>query len=214
MKNRGYNWSYLFEDSAVDGFLKDDRLWGQAQDASNPGRQAWLRHVTNTPKPVIVGELGPGIGTDYKLVSDNADMSGVTYHALDVTPEFCTHLAKTYPNLKVTLVDGYNLPFTSQYFDLFYMRHVLEHQENYRWQLREVFRVTSKEIFITFFLPLTGEPVDEISFDNVFYHNKYSFSLFEKFCNKYKWGVAESTNYVSKVGDVDYTDQVVILRRI
>jgi len=214
MKSNHFNWSYLFEDSSVDSFLKEERHWGQGQGPDNPGRQAWLNRVKALSRPAIIGELGPGIGVDYGLLQDSGLLSGITYHALDVTPEFCVHLAKTYPDLKVTNINGYDIPFTDCYFDVFYMRHVLEHQENYRWQLREIFRVTRNEIFINFFLPLTESPADNIKFDNIFYHNQYSKTLFEKFCSKYGWVINSDTTNTTIIDDVEYSDEIVVLYKV
>jgi len=214
MKNNHFNWDYALEGVNVNEFLSGGTsLWGKNQGFDNVGRQHWLSYVQALSRPIKICELGFGGGVDFQLLKDAGELSSIDMYGLDVTMKFCQHAALKFPEIKVTHINGEDIPFADKFFDVFYMRHVLEHQKNYRWQLREAFRVTAKEMVINFFLPLTDAMVDEIKFDNIFYHNQYSKPLFEKFCNKYGWEIVSDTNHVTHIDDVEYTDEVVILRR-
>ena len=215
MKTSHFNWDYAVESTNVEDFLSGgESLWGTNQGFDNEGRQQWLRYVQALEPGTKVCELGFGAGVDFQLLKDAGQLSKLTMHGLDVTAKFCQHAALKFPEVTITHINGYDIPFPDKYFDVFYMRHVLEHQENYRWQLREAFRVTAKEMVINFFISLTNEPVDEICFDNIFYHNKYSRALFSSFCNRYGWDFAESTVHVMRKDETDYVDQFVLLRRL
>jgi len=218
MKTSHFNWDYAVENTNVEDFLSGgESLWGYNQGFENEGRQHWLRYLKAFPKPadskLKVCELGFGAGVDLQLLKESGQLQYIEMYGVDVTTKFCQHAALKFPEIKVTQINGYDIPFPDKFFDVLYMRHVLEHQENYRWQLREAFRVTSKELFINFFIPLTSEPVDEIVFDNIFYHNKYSRKLLETFCDKYGWEITNTHTYVKRKDEADYVDQVVVLRR-
>jgi len=222
MKTNHFNWSNLFKEKNPGEFLAGDgTLWGEGQGPDNPGRIEWLkignqiRNTTTNSKKIKIGELGFGAAIDFQMWKNNGLLkstpnSTIEYYGLDVTPEFCALAASNHPEMKVTLINGYDIPYHTHFFDCFYMRHVLEHQENYRWQLREVFRVTKENIIINFFIPLSDLDFDEIKYDDIFYHNKLSKKLFYKFCNKYGWEEERTVTHITE----NSTDQVLILRRI
>lgn len=196
------NWSSLFEDKSPEEFLKSEDQWGAGQHKDNPGRQFFINYLeeqVNNFNFKVLGtyrmlEIGFGSGIDYELIDETGllNLSYFNYFGADVTPEFCQLGAQTMPKaVAITLIDGYALPYTDGFFDLVYMRHVLEHQENYRFLMKEVFRVCKKQIIVNFFIPPTEKEVDEIFYDNVFYHNVYSKKLLISFVNKYKWKLAE-----------------------
>jgi len=202
----GFSWSAALEGENINDFLTADNFWGEGQEPENPGRQYWLNFVAEEvakfnfkgQQIFRVLEIGFGLGVDYT----NLDLAGllelkyVEYYGAEVTPEFHQLGIKNMPKAKaLVLVDGETLPYTTSFFDVVYMRHILEHQRDYHPLMREVFRVCKSMVFINFFIPLTENDTDEIKFDNVFYHNTYSKSLFTTSINTYGWKIIDEKIY-------------------
>lgn len=220
MKNTGFNWSNLFEDATPEKFLQEHGLWGEGQGLDNPGRMFWIEYITKKIKDVTFYnmeqfrflEIGFGSGADYLNMDQHnlLDDPYIHYYGADVTPEFCQLAAKNMPKAKaITLINGTELPYEDNFFSIVYMRHVLEHQSNYRWLMRECFRICSDEIFINFFLPPTANETDDIHFDNVFYHNRYSKKLFINFCNKYNFKLWDEKIFKRS----NSTDNIYVLKK-
>lgn len=222
MSNYLDNWQYLFEDKEIKNFLNDGGLWGEGQGPSNQGRIAWIdflkKFYKDTGKtPIKILEIGFGAAIDFQTMEKEHLLrpdGPYEFTGADVTPQFIEFAARNFPKLNPILIDASTTPFEDKYFHITYARHVLEHQQNYRFLLREMFRITSDRVFLNLFLPLVpNTDLDSIHYDNVFYHNRYSRNLFEKFITKRGWCIAEENLYKNHVKEgVDTTDHTIVLR--
>ncbi|MBB5396531.1 class I SAM-dependent methyltransferase [Mucilaginibacter sp. AK015] len=92
-------------------------------------------------------EVGSGDGSVLKKLSEYN--FGSEYHAVDVSESAVAYTrARNIKNLiSVQVVEGYQLPFADNSFDLVILSHVLEHAEHERILLREIKRL-SKHVVI------------------------------------------------------------------
>ncbi|MFN3531096.1 MAG: methyltransferase domain-containing protein [Candidatus Brocadia sp.] len=211
--NYHFNWDKLLENKKVEDFLVSNELWGENQGTNNRGRITWLEYLKNkiSERKIRLLEIGFGSGIDYKML-DRAgilDKSAIDYYGVDVTKKFVEYAHQYLPKMKSFLIDGYHLPFDDKYFDVVYLRHVLEHQIHYRPLLSEVFRVCRGEVFINFFIELSDSESDEIRFDGNWFHNTYSRKRFYSFAQECGFNPNELTVYRTE----DKTDAIVICTR-
>ncbi|MHC4533210.1 MAG: CmcI family methyltransferase [Planctomycetota bacterium] len=208
-----FNWDRLLENKNPEDFLVSKELWGENQGVENPGRVTWrkyLKRKTSNQKVRLL-EIGFGAGIDYRALEKEGilDTDKVEYFGADVTQKFVEYARNNLSKMKPYLIDGYSLPFEDKYFDLVYIRHVLEHQTHYRQLLSEALRVSKDEVFIIFFIELSEDASDRISFDGTWYHNTYSRKLFYKFVQELGFDIQELAAFHKNTK----TDQVFILTR-
>lgn len=208
-----FSWDRLLENKNLEDFLASQELWGENQGVENPGRVTWRKYLKRkiSNQKVRLLEIGFGAGIDYGALEKEGilDADKVEYFGADVTQKFVEYARKNLPKMKPYLIDGYSLPFEDKYFDLVYIRHVLEHQTHYRQLLSEVLRVSKDEVFIIFFIELSEDASDKISFDDTWYHNTYSRKLFYTFVQERGFGIQELATFRKN----RKTDQIVILTR-
>jgi len=208
-----FNWDRLLENKNLEDFLVSKELWGENQGVENPGRVTWRKYLKRkiSNQKVRLLEIGFGAGIDYRALEKEGilDADKVEYFGADVTQKFVEYARNNLPKMKPYLIDGYSLPFEDKYFDLVYIRHVLEHQTHYRQLLSEALRVSKDEVFIIFFIELSEDASDRISFDGTWYHNTYSRKLFYKFVQELGFGIQELAAFHKN----RKTDQVLILTR-
>ena len=215
--NNHFNWDKLMADRRVEDFLASDDLWGDHQDMDTPGRKVWrdyLRRRLSDGQGVRLLEIGFGAGIDYRGLERDGllDSPGLDYYGADVTHKFVEHATAHYTKMKPHLIDGYKLPFPDGFFDVVYMRHVLEHQTHYASLLEEMLRVSRGEVFVIFFIPLTQSPDDQINFDGTWHNNHYSRLRFDQFIAERGWTGEEIARFHFDTGYAD--DQLMVLRRV
>jgi SAM-dependent methyltransferase len=191
--SRHFQWDALMEKRKVEDFLATENLWGQNQGAENAGRQAFRSYLQQKSMkgPQRLLEVGFGSGIDYQAINASGLIGDdkLEYHGADVTQKFVDHARLHFKNMKVCKIDGYHLPFDDGFFDIVYLRHVLEHQSHYDDLMAEIFRVCRGEVFIVFFIELAPIEADQISFDGTWYHNRYSLPRFAEFAAKHGFAV-------------------------
>lgn len=188
------NWKYLFPtEKDVEQFLSGGTsLWGTGQGYDNQGRQRYYQYVSKLPKNSSILEIGFGQSMDYVYLKKEGMLDNKYYTGLDVTESFVKHANNKLGWKEAYKFDGLTIPYNDKYFDYTYTRHVWEHQPHYSTLLKEVFRVTKKEIFINWFIPPENIEDDEIHFeDKVFFHNKYSKAKLLKFIGDNNWSLKE-----------------------
>ena len=213
--NNHFNWDKLMADRKVEDFLASDDLWGDHQDMDTPGRRVWRDYLRARlgQGGVRLLEIGFGAGIDYRGLEREGlvDHPGLDYYGADVTRKFVAHAQRHYSHMKPHLIDGYRLPFPDGFFDVVYMRHVLEHQTHYDALLAEMLRVSRGEVFVIFFIPLSDAPDDRITFDGTWYNNEYSRLRFDQFVASQGYVGEEIARFHFDTGYAD--DQLMILRR-
>lgn len=97
------------------------------------------------------------------------------YHGIDTCEAFVFDATARNVSVQQGHING--LPFGDNRLELAYARHVLEHLSEPESALREMVRVASREVIVTFFLPPTDGD-DEINFSDEdgagLYHNRWS----------------------------------------
>ncbi|MBL8093003.1 MAG: glycosyltransferase [Anaerolineales bacterium] len=214
--SKHFNWDKLMADRKVEDFLASDDLWGAHQDMDTPGRRVWrdyLRARLDQGGELRLLEIGFGAGIDYRGLERDGllEAPGLDYYGADVTHKFVAHAQQHYTRMKPHLIDGYRLPFPDGFFDVVYMRHVLEHQNHYEALLAEMLRVSRGEVFVIFFIPLAESPVDNIAFDGTWYNNQYSRIRFDQFIGARGFVAEEIARFHFETGYAD--DQLLVLRR-
>ena len=120
----------------------------------------------------------------------------IDYTGMDITPKIVDFNNKR--NIKCVQGSLNNIPFKDNEFDIVHTRHVVEHMSNIEKPLDEMIRVSSKKVFISFFISPNNESEHKINLDNKgtigeVYHNSYSKKIIEKILsestkvNKYYW---------------------------
>ena len=100
----------------------------------------------------------------------------IDYTGLDIT-KYLVNRAKS---MGINAVEGSieNLPFEDSSFELVYIRHLLEHLDDYKLALSEAIRVAQKEVLVVFFIHPSLTNPDNISpaiINNaLLYHNRYN----------------------------------------
>lgn len=94
-----------------------------------------------------VVEIGAGDGNILKILSENEFSDN--YVAVEISQSAIEQIkAKNIKDLTQTIqFDGYKLPFADKEFDLAICSHVIEHVEHPRILLREIKRISKKQIF-------------------------------------------------------------------
>ena len=92
-------------------------------------------------------EIGAGEGSLLKILAQNPQFAKEMY-ALEISNSGISAIEKkNIENLKEILkFDGYHIPYPDKYFDLAVVAHVLEHVEHERLFLREVARISKKQV--------------------------------------------------------------------
>jgi ubiquinone/menaquinone biosynthesis C-methylase UbiE len=222
------NWTKFLKNKNPEDFLKIETMWGQGQGQDNQGRCCFAKFVEDyiniTKTPIKILEVGFGTNITYQLLKDKKIIPSqfVTYYGTDVTPQFMELATKQHPEIILSEMFEGGVSYPSQYFDITYIRHVLEHQNGYKQLLTELFRVTRYYTFINMFIPLNKESNEDIlKFDSKFFHNVYSYSKFTNFCHINQFALTYDKTFISdEVVEVrkdkfePFKDEIIILQRI
>jgi len=214
-----FSWDKILADKNVLDFMATDELWGENQGTDNTGRVVWRKYlnnrIANRKEKTRVLEIGFGSGIDYKALDEEGilDSGKIEYFGTDVTRKFVEYAQQNLTKMKAFKIDGYNLPFQDDYFDVVYLRHVLEHQTHYRFLLSEIFRVCRVTVFIIFFIELSDNEHDIIrpgdTLNHYFFNNIYSRKQFYSFAEQNGFTPHEIATFCKN----GKTDQIVVLTR-
>lgn len=97
-------------------------------------------------------EVGCGPGVDY--AGAIATLPHINYTGVDMTQNMVDYCKATYPSGKFVVGDIHQLPFQERQFELVYCKDVLNHLDDWRTGLNELYRVSSKYVLINFFYGL------------------------------------------------------------
>jgi ubiquinone/menaquinone biosynthesis C-methylase UbiE len=111
-----------------------------------------IQRLANKSKNIL--DVGCGEGTRLDLFVGK----GKTGTGVDVSPFAINSANKQYPHHKFLLINGENLPFSNESFDLVYSTFVLEHTRNQKLFIQEIIRVTKKNGMIAILCPNYGSP--------------------------------------------------------
>ncbi len=126
-------------------------------------------------------DVPAGLAIDYTgLKRDNSE---VQYTGVDITPVLVS-IAQQH-GINCVLGDIENLPFSDNSFEISHARHILEHLNSYEAAIRELIRVSAKEVFITFFIKPVEAENHTINLNTIngylLYHNGYAKNLIEEY---------------------------------
>jgi len=130
--------------------------------------------------PLTMLDAGCGPGAVDTIALNRID--GVTCHGLD-RPKMIALAKKNAPHLSKSFVECdmvQGLPTEGEY-DVINFRHVFEHMAGFELVLAQAFRLATKKVLVTFFLPLGEEDHYHVFFGSSSFRNKYSKARFEEF---------------------------------
>lgn len=97
------------------------------------------------------------------------------YYGLDITPRLVTRAWELGLRVRQGSIEA--MPYSDNFVDVCYARHILEHLDYYERALDELIRVAKKEVLVVFFIKPTDEPdrIDPAMIDGaLLYHNTYN----------------------------------------
>jgi SAM-dependent methyltransferase len=98
-------------------------------------------------------EIGAGIGEHIRY----EDLSGISYHAVELRPDMARTIAEQFPGVKVQVGDCQErLNYSDSFFDKVIAIHVLEHLPNLPAAIREVHRVLKPGGIFSVVIPCEG----------------------------------------------------------
>lgn len=127
--------------------IGDNRNWGHP--AHHPQR-AWL--VDHVGEDESVLELGYGTGKDYSNLKDRV------YRGYDLTTSFQRACLSRWPDADFRIGDVTDLPEPDASWDVVFCRHLLEHVEDWKTALSEMWRVAANRLMILSWRPLWEKP--------------------------------------------------------
>lgn len=142
MKNKAKYLSYWDEDLDIETFKKwcgDPNAWH---------KQEIRRFIINRNYKSVL-DVGVGLCSEYYgFIQDNYD---IEYTAVEITEKYIEHgKAK---GINIHLATATDLPFENESFDVTLCLAVLNHQLDYKKEIKEMLRVTKKMVLISFFKP-------------------------------------------------------------
>lgn len=125
--------------------------------------------------------LDCGCGTCSEYHGYQLDAPEIVYFGIDSCADL-VNLAKSNGIPRVIHGDLECLPLEDSAVDVVYIRHVLEHLENYETAITQAVRVARREVLINWFIPCTDGP-EELKYDPELNlrHNRYNRLMLEKF---------------------------------
>lgn len=105
-----------------------------------------------------VFDCGAGLFSEYfGFKSDGID---VEYTGADITQKYVKHAIDN--KIHAICCSGEDTPFADKIFDCSFCHDVINHQKDFRPLIKELLRVTRKEVIISFFKPFCDEDDSEI----------------------------------------------------
>ena len=104
--------------------------------------------LIDTPYQPKILELGYGTGDFTKVVEEISLTKDVEYTGVDISESWQTIVRKRLPNLNFTIGEGAHLEYPDNHFDFSFTVDVLRHNESWTGILKELSRVTKREVFI------------------------------------------------------------------
>lgn len=154
------------------------RLVRQLGSWDSPPRRALRLEIAEVGGSVLEVACGPGI--EYGGI--NKAGLQVRYVGVDITPTMIAICQRNYPGITFQVAGVDSLPFPDSSFDTVFAKDLFEHLPGYETGLREMFRVTKRQVLIYFFLPLTeGTAEQGIHPESGFLYNHYSRAELERF---------------------------------
>jgi len=127
--------------------------WG---DSILHTQRVWLADFDGIADKRVL-EIGYGTGKDYANIHDKVG----DYRGYDFTLSFQEVCLKRWPDGDFNLGDATALPEPDQSWDLVFCRHVLEHIEDWRSALQEMWRVAGKQLVILSWRELWDQPTTQ-----------------------------------------------------
>ncbi len=124
--------------------------WG---DSIKHPQRVWLTGFGGVINHRVL-EVGYGTGKDYAGIRDKA----VAYRGYDFTKSFQDVCLGRWPDGDFRLASVTSLPEPDRSWDLVFCRHLLEHVEDWRTALYEMFRVTDRWLAILAWRALWDKP--------------------------------------------------------
>ena len=113
-----------------------------------PSPPDWHELLIDTPYQPKILELGYGTGDFTKVVEEIALTKDIEYTGVDISESWQAIVNKRLPNLNFTIGEGAHLEYPDNYFDFSFTVDVLRHNESWTELLKELSRVTKREVFI------------------------------------------------------------------
>lgn len=133
-------------------------------------------------------EVGCGPGWNYGSIKKQ--YPNLSYTGIDITPKFIQTAKKRYPEGNFLVGDVHDLVelFGENSYDVVSARHLLEHLEDFRQPLKQMFSVARRKVFITFYIP--PQPMDrsmekvDLHCERKFHTYMYNYDLIMEFVEK------------------------------
>lgn len=155
--------------------------------------------------------LDAGCGPATELTGYEESALRIDYTGIDGSQRMLLRARQRHPG--ATFIRGSlgELPFADQSFDVVLLKHILEHQTDYRPLVRDAVRVSRRAVIINHFHRLLPLPWNVMLKDRRgFNNNWYARSKFEKFCNTLP--VARHDHYRT-IGTAKQTAEIYVLHR-
>lgn len=176
-----------------------------AQESSASRYEDWLRRhgtgidvfkswVGDYTAPSKVAVRAMVRTADYKTILDcgaglcseadgyKADGYDIAYKAIDGSRRFVGMARERGVDCDFGSVE--ELPYMNSAFEVVHMRHVLEHLTGFKTALGEAIRVSSREVFVVFFLNPIESPTTDTVGDKDLSHNRYDKRDIEAYLNE------------------------------
>lgn len=172
LRPRRYYWDHT----------SDDQLDNVVQLLSNPNdpERIEIRRILAALGPLTLLDAGCGPGTE--LVGYKQDALHVRYTGLDGSHRMLQLVRQKHPDATFVRGSLEQLPFAEGGYDVVLLKHVLEHQPDYRNTVRQAVRVARQAVVINFFHKPLPVPFDiHLKDRRGFWNNWYSRSKFEAY---------------------------------
>lgn len=155
--------------------MNDFKSW--VGDFNQASKVYCRKYIADKQYKTII-DCGCGLATDYYGFKD--DNYEVNYTGLDS----CKFFVNSNRDNGITMIEAEleeNLPISDNSYEIGYCREVLEHLPYYEHTLKELIRISSKEVLIVFFIEPGSDEYINYWGEEDLYHNKYNKEKLETF---------------------------------
>ena len=160
----------------------------------------------NSYQPKVL-ELGYGTGDFAKVVEELSLYKDIEYTGVDISESFKEIASRRLPSLNFTLGEGAHLDYQDGHFEFSFTVDVLRHNKSWIEILRELSRVTRREVFVADFFdnkpPINGNFVERQNEFHTGHSYSWSIKYFTNEAQKY-------FNHVSVVPIIGYSNKILI----